>query len=62
MTGVGVGLTAGPLAIQARFAQADSRVAAVTGLTLFVSLLHGILLIMTDFSRYSSGLWAERSV
>lgn len=36
MAGAGVGLTGGPLAIQARFAQGDHRVAAVTGLTLFV--------------------------
>jgi hypothetical protein len=38
MAGAGVGLTGGPLAIQARFAQGDSRVAAVTGLTLFVCI------------------------
>jgi hypothetical protein len=41
MAGAGVGLTGGPLAIQARFAQGDSRVAAVTGLTLFFRSLGG---------------------
>lgn len=36
MAGAGVGMTAGPLAIQARFVQGDHRVAVVTGLQLFV--------------------------
>jgi hypothetical protein len=38
MAGAGVGLTGGPLGIQARFAQGDHRVAAVTGLSLFVCI------------------------
>jgi hypothetical protein len=41
MAGVGVGLTFGPLAVQARFSQADNRLAAVTGLTLFFRSLGG---------------------
>lgn len=46
MAGGGVGLTFSPLAVQARFSQADNRVAAVTGLNLFVrmSFIHFWLL------------------
>lgn len=36
--GAGIGLTFGPLAIQAQFSQPDNRVAIVIGLNLFVSL------------------------
>lgn len=39
-SGVGVGLSLGPLAIHARFSQPESRVAIVSALSLFVSLFH----------------------
>ena len=39
MTGVGVGMTFGPLAIHARFSQPEERVAVVTALNLFVSAM-----------------------
>jgi hypothetical protein len=36
MTGIGIGLTAGSLAVHARFSQPEERVAVVSALTLFV--------------------------
>lgn len=41
MTGVGVGMTFGPLAIHARFSQPEERVAIVTALNLFFRSLGG---------------------
>ncbi|KAI0630259.1 MFS general substrate transporter [Trametes polyzona] len=41
MTGVGVGMSIGPLAVHARFSQPDNRVAVVSGLTLFSRGLGG---------------------
>ncbi|EIW63415.1 MFS general substrate transporter [Trametes versicolor FP-101664 SS1] len=41
MTGVGVGLSIGPLAVHVRFSQPDGRVAVVSGLTLFFRCLGG---------------------
>jgi len=43
MAGGGVGLTFSPLAVQARFSQADNRVAVVTGLNLFLRSLGGMV-------------------
>jgi len=43
MAGAGVGMTFGPLAIQARFVQGDHRVAVVTGLSLFFRCLGGTI-------------------
>ncbi|KAF8178201.1 major facilitator superfamily domain-containing protein [Mycena galopus ATCC 62051] len=41
MAGAGVGMTFGPLGIQARFTQSEDKIAAVTGLTLFFRSLGG---------------------
>jgi hypothetical protein len=38
MTGIGIGLTAGSLAVHARFSQPEERVAVVSALTLFVCI------------------------
>ncbi|KAH9858829.1 MFS general substrate transporter [Lenzites betulinus] len=43
MSGVGVGLCIGPLAVHARFSQPDSRVAVVSGITLFSRSLGGTI-------------------
>ncbi|KAJ7273601.1 major facilitator superfamily domain-containing protein [Mycena haematopus] len=43
MAGAGVGMTFGPLAIQARFTQSEDKIAAVTGLTLFFRSLGGTI-------------------
>ncbi|KAI0819975.1 MFS general substrate transporter [Trametes gibbosa] len=43
MTGVGVGLCIGPLAVHARFSQPESRVAVVSGITLFSRSLGGTI-------------------
>lgn len=62
LAGAGVGLSAGPLAMQARFSLPNNRVAVVSSMTLFVSCVHALrTYISTDSTPNSPDRWAEQS-